>query len=88
MERAVRRERMGLEGVRTAERSDMSSMVDEGGLMIGARRAFRCCWRGWMRETADSRVELNQDERPSVHSCCFCNEERERKTLADAVIGL
>jgi hypothetical protein len=27
MERAVRRERMGLEGVRTAARSDMSSMV-------------------------------------------------------------
>jgi hypothetical protein len=27
MERAVRRERMGLEGVRTAEREDMSSIM-------------------------------------------------------------
>lgn len=34
MERAVRRARMGLDGSRTAERSDMSSMVVVMGLNL------------------------------------------------------
>jgi hypothetical protein len=55
MDWAVRAERRGLDGSRTAEREDMSSMVGCG-LVCSIIAIFGCCDGGWIEEDIDLKL--------------------------------